>query len=63
MRATRRTAAVTLALNGTFTYTPDADFNGTDSFTYEAFDGGRRDGDGYDHRHRRKRRAELHARR
>jgi VCBS repeat-containing protein len=25
--------------NGSFTYTPDADFNGTDSFTYEAFDG------------------------
>ncbi|MCF6386576.1 Ig-like domain-containing protein [Mycobacterium sp. MBM] len=31
----------TLALNtdGTFTYTPDADFNGTDSFTYTAGDG------------------------
>jgi large repetitive protein len=28
-----------LASNGTFTYTPDADFNGTDSFTYRAFDG------------------------
>jgi VCBS repeat-containing protein len=25
--------------NGSFTYTPDADFNGTDTFTYEAFDG------------------------
>jgi VCBS repeat-containing protein len=25
--------------DGSFTYTPDADFNGTDSFTYEAFDG------------------------
>ena len=31
----------TLVLNsdGTFTYTPDADFNGTDSFTYEIADG------------------------
>src|SRR6185312_213464 len=31
----------TLAFNtdGTFTYTPDADFNGTDSFTYQASDG------------------------
>ncbi|TFL17982.1 Ig-like domain-containing protein [Jannaschia formosa] len=31
----------TLVLNsdGTFTYTPDADFNGTDSFTYVANDG------------------------
>ncbi|HET7471401.1 MAG TPA: Ig-like domain repeat protein [Gemmatimonadales bacterium] len=25
--------------DGSFTYTPDADFNGSDSFTYEAFDG------------------------
>jgi VCBS repeat-containing protein len=25
--------------DGSFTYTPDADFNGADSFTYEAFDG------------------------
>ena len=30
---------VALASNGTFTYTPEADYNGTDSFTYEAFDG------------------------
>jgi large repetitive protein len=31
----------TLALNadGSFTYTPDANFNGTDSFTYQASDG------------------------
>jgi hypothetical protein len=31
----------TLVLNsdGSFTYTPDANFNGTDSFTYRAFDG------------------------
>jgi len=25
--------------NGSFTYTPDPDFNGADTFTYEAFDG------------------------
>jgi VCBS repeat-containing protein len=25
--------------NGSFSYTPDPDFNGTDKFTYEAFDG------------------------
>ena len=30
---------VTLAANGTFTYTPAPDFNGTDSFTYTASDG------------------------
>jgi VCBS repeat-containing protein len=30
---------VVLAANGSFTYTPDPDFNGTDTFTYEAFDG------------------------
>ena len=32
----------TLALNvdGSFSYTPDADFNGTDTFTYQAYDGG-----------------------
>ncbi len=30
---------VVLNANGTFTYTPDADFNGTDTFTYQAFDG------------------------
>jgi len=32
----------TLELNadGSFTYTPDADFNGTDTFTYRASDGG-----------------------
>jgi len=31
----------TLTLNpdGSFTYTPDLDFNGTDSFTYKAYDG------------------------
>ena len=28
-----------LAANGTFTYTPNADFYGTDTFTYRAFDG------------------------
>ncbi len=31
--------SVTLAANGTFTYTPAPDFNGTDSFTYTASDG------------------------
>jgi VCBS repeat-containing protein len=31
--------SVTLNGNGSFMYTPDADYNGTDSFTYEAFDG------------------------
>ena len=31
--------SVTLNPNGSFSYTPDADFNGADSFTYEAFDG------------------------
>jgi VCBS repeat-containing protein len=30
---------VTLDSNGSFTYTPDRDFNGTDSFTYRASDG------------------------
>ncbi len=30
---------VALASNGSFTYTPNADFNGTDSFTYTASDG------------------------
>ena len=31
--------ALTLAANGSFLYTPDLDFNGTDSFTYRASDG------------------------
>ena len=31
--------SLTTNANGSFTYTPDADFNGTDTFTYEAFDG------------------------
>jgi VCBS repeat-containing protein len=30
---------VSLSPNGYFTYTPDADFNGTDTFTYKANDG------------------------
>jgi VCBS repeat-containing protein len=30
---------LTTSGNGSFTYTPDADFNSTDTFTYEAFDG------------------------
>ena len=29
---------LTLATDGTFTYTPNADFNGTDTFTYDATD-------------------------
>ena len=28
-----------LTSNGSFTYTPTADYNGTDSFTYRASDG------------------------
>ena len=43
---------LTLNADGSFTYTPDANFNGTDSFTYKANDGTadseRRHGD--DHR-------------
>ncbi|MEL7281074.1 MAG: Ig-like domain-containing protein [Pseudomonadota bacterium] len=31
--------AVDMASDGSFTYTPDADFNGTDSFTYQVDDG------------------------
>ncbi|MBI2215870.1 MAG: tandem-95 repeat protein [Candidatus Rokubacteria bacterium] len=31
--------SVTLNADGSFTYVPDADFNGTDSFTYKANDG------------------------
>lgn len=31
--------SVTLAANGSFTYTPDAGFSGTDTFTYKASDG------------------------
>lgn len=30
---------LTLSPDGTFTYQPDPDFNGTDTFTYEALDG------------------------
>ena len=30
---------VSLQTNGSFTYTPDGDFNGSDSFTYQASDG------------------------
>ena len=48
-RRARRTAPLTLASDGSFTYTPAANFNGTDSFTYTASDGDggleRRDGD------------------
>jgi VCBS repeat-containing protein len=31
--------AVTLNSNGSFTYTPEANYNGSDSFTYRAYDG------------------------
>ena len=30
---------LTLNTNGSFTYAPAADFNGTDTFVYQAFDG------------------------
>ncbi len=30
---------LSLQTDGTFTYTPDANFHGTDSFTYKAYDG------------------------
>ena len=35
----RRTAALTLNADGSFTYTPSANYNGPDSFTYKANDG------------------------
>ena len=39
----QRTARSIVNADGTFTYTPDANYNGTDSFTYKANDGhGRR---------------------
>ena len=46
---------LTLNADGSFTYTPDANFNGTDSFTYKANDGTLRQqrGHGHDHRQRR----------
>ena len=37
--ATASNGTVTLAADGSFTYTPAANFNGTDSFTYTASDG------------------------
>ena len=37
--ATPANGVVTLTLDGSFTYTPAANFNGTDSFTYTANDG------------------------
>ena len=30
----------TISTDGTFTYTPDADYNGTDTFTYKVVSGG-----------------------
>ena len=51
--------ALTLNANGSFSYTPAANYNGPDSFTYKANDGTddsqRRDG--VDHRQRGQRRA------
>jgi len=50
--ARRRMAASSLNTNGSFVYTPLPDYNGTDSFTYEAFDGAARvDGHCHDHHH------------
>ena len=44
---------MTLASDGSFTYTPAANYNGSDSFTYTASDGDggleHRDGDGHGH--------------
>ncbi|NWF71076.1 MAG: tandem-95 repeat protein, partial [Chloroflexi bacterium] len=37
--STTSNGTLTLNPDGTFTYTPNADFNGSDSFTYQAFDG------------------------
>jgi VCBS repeat-containing protein len=37
--ATAQGGSVTLAANGTFTYTPAANFNGSDSFSYTITDG------------------------
>ncbi len=37
--ANRPTATLTLNANGSFTYVPSANFNGSDSFTYKANDG------------------------
>ena len=49
--------SLTLNANGSFTYTPAANFNGTDTFTYRASDGTRlQPGHRDDHGHRRQRR-------
>src|SRR6202008_4496757 len=37
--STTTNGALTLNSDGSFTYTPNANFNGTDSFTYKANDG------------------------
>ncbi|MEJ2233314.1 MAG: tandem-95 repeat protein [Syntrophobacterales bacterium] len=39
LRSSPSNGSLTLDNNGSFTYRPDADFNGTDSFTYVANDG------------------------
>ncbi len=43
-----------LCLDGSFEYTPDAEFVGDDTFTYQVSNGGatQQHGDGDDHRHR-----------
>ncbi|WP_346915327.1 Ig-like domain-containing protein [uncultured Roseibium sp.] len=54
--ATAEGGSVTIDANGAFTYTPAADFNGSDSFTYTVSDGTTTDtGYGQPH-HRRDRR-------
>jgi VCBS repeat-containing protein len=40
LNATPTHGTLTLNSNGSFTYSPNANFNGTDSFTYRATDGG-----------------------
>ena len=66
-RSSTNATSGTLALsaNGSFTYTPNADFNGTDSFTYRASDGSgpQRHGHRDDHDHGHQRRAGRYRRR
>ena len=48
---TKGTAAITNAATGAFTYTPNANANGTDTFTFKANDGTRGFERRDDHRH------------